>query len=71
MEALLGTESPWHSKHYFKLQRGPYIIASVLEESITDKDLTISGPVVDLFDSKLSVHDQFTLSPGNRRFSMT
>lgn len=66
MEALLGTESPWQSKHYFKLQRGPYIIASVLEESVTDEELTISGPVVDLFDSKLSVHDQITISPGKQ-----
>lgn len=66
MEALFGTEPPWHTKHYFKLQRGPYIIASVLEESVSDKDLTISGPVVDLFDSKLSVHDQISLSPGKQ-----
>ncbi|MGG3308237.1 hypothetical protein ABER23_12485 [Paenibacillus lautus] len=66
LEALHGAERPLNSKHYFKLKRGPYLIASVLEESITDEPLTISGPIVNLFDSKLSVLDQVTLSPGQQ-----
>jgi len=66
LEALHGAERPLNSKHYFKLKRGPYLIASVLEESITDEPLNISGPIVNLFDSKLSVLDQVTLSPGQQ-----
>ncbi|WP_098744563.1 hypothetical protein [Paenibacillus sp. EZ-K15] len=66
LEALHGTERPLNSKHYFKLKRGPYLIASVLEESITEEPLNISGPIVNLFDSKLSILDQVTLSPGQQ-----
>ena len=70
LEAHHGAERPWNPKHYFKLKRGPYLIVSVLEESISAEPLNISGPIVDLFDSKLSVLDQVTLSPGNKRSSM-
>ncbi|MDO3412429.1 hypothetical protein QWJ34_21875 [Saccharibacillus sp. CPCC 101409] len=62
-----GGETPqWNPKHYFKLQRGPYVIVSVLEESVSEEDVTVPGPVVDLFDSGLSVLREVALSTGKQ-----
>lgn len=56
----------WEARPYFQIRRGPYIIASALNESVSEEPLVISGPVVDLFDSKLSVLSQVVLKPGEQ-----
>ncbi|WP_127535809.1 hypothetical protein [Paenibacillus illinoisensis] len=56
----------WEPRPYFKMRRGPYIIVSTLNESVSEEPLVISGPVVDLFDSKLSVLSQVVLKPGEQ-----
>ncbi|WJH29556.1 hypothetical protein N6H13_01835 [Paenibacillus sp. CC-CFT742] len=56
----------WQPRPYFKIRRGPYIIASALNESVCEEFLVIPGPVVDLFDSKLSVLSQVVLKPGEQ-----
>lgn len=63
---LRGNDADWKPKHYYKLQRGPYVIASVLEESVSRKPLVIPGPLVDLFDPKLRVLEQAILEPGRQ-----
>ncbi|MFC4619746.1 hypothetical protein ACFO4N_13605 [Camelliibacillus cellulosilyticus] len=50
-------------KNYFVLQRGPYKIAAVLDESIHDEPLELSGPFVNLFDPRLEVVDKVVLNP--------
>ena len=56
----------WESRPFFKIRRGPYIIVSALDESVSEEPLVISGPVVDLFDSKLPVLRQVVLKPGEQ-----
>ncbi|WP_418041615.1 hypothetical protein [Paenibacillus xylanilyticus] len=56
----------WEPRPYFQIRRGPYIIVSALNESVSEEPLVISGPVVDLFDSKLSVLSQVVLKPGEQ-----
>lgn len=66
IKALHGSDLKWEPKHYFKSKRGPYIIASVLEESITDVPLVIPGPVVDMFDPALPIIHEVSLEPGKQ-----
>lgn len=68
MELLGAPDCTWQPKHYFRLRRGPYVIAAVLDESVADKRLEIQGPVVDLFDPALSVLREVRLAPGEQAF---
>ena len=49
-----------------KLRRGPYVIAAVLDESISDEPLRLAGHFVDLLDPQLTVHDEFAVAPGQQ-----
>ncbi|RAW12846.1 hypothetical protein DC345_21405 [Paenibacillus taichungensis] len=66
MEAVHGPDLQWESKPYFKIRRGPYLIVSVLDESVSEEAVVIPGPIVDLFDSNLSVLSQVALNPGEQ-----
>lgn len=50
-------------RNYFMIQRGPYRIAAVLDESLHDKPLVMNGHFVDLFDSQLQVKKQVVVHP--------
>ena len=56
------------TKNNFYLERGPYDIASVLEESVSDSPLVINGPVIDLFDPTLPVLTKKIVAPGTQTF---
>ncbi len=56
------------TKNYFYLERGPYIIASVIGESVSDSALVISKSVIDLFDPSLPVLAKKTVQPGEQTF---
>jgi hypothetical protein len=66
METLHGPGLQWKSKPYFKIRRGPYLIVSILDESVSEEQVVISGPMVNLFDSKLSVLSLVALKPGEQ-----
>jgi hypothetical protein len=53
-------------KNYFYLERGPYDIASVMEESVNDQPLHIKGPVIDMFDPLLPVLQEKIIYPGQQ-----
>ena len=56
-------------KNSFYLERGPYVVASVVDESEAGKaPLTIEGALIDLFDPTLPVLSQKTVSPGEQAF---
>lgn len=63
---LSGDGSDWKPKHYYKIRRGPYWVAAVLEESISSDPLVIRGPVVDVFDPQLGVLTEVRLNPGQQ-----
>lgn len=53
-------------KNYFYLERGPYDIASVMDESVTEEPLHIKGPVIDMFDPLLPVLQEKVINPGQQ-----
>jgi len=63
-----GSKSRMTTKNYLYLERGPYDIAAVMDESVSDKPLTIKGPVIDLFDPALPVLSQKIVQPGQQAF---
>ena len=53
-------------KNSFYVQRGPYDIVAVMDESISSDPYTITGPVIDLFDPQLPVLAKKTVAPGQQ-----
>ncbi|HEY6228875.1 MAG TPA: hypothetical protein VI282_17275, partial [Verrucomicrobiae bacterium] len=58
----------WKETNYLLLRRGPYVIASGLDESVEGPAKTIEGRFVNLFDSELQVHRRVTVGPASRIF---
>ncbi|MDD3778822.1 MAG: hypothetical protein PHX26_02060 [Proteiniphilum sp.] len=56
------------TKNSLYLERGPYIIASVMDESISNDPMTLKGVFVDLFDPTLPVLTEKSVSPGEQAF---
>lgn len=56
----------WRETNYLLLQRGPYVIAAGLDESIAGESKTVRGRFVNLFDPELRVIESVTLKPGAR-----
>ena len=54
------------AKNSLYLERGPYDIVSVMDESISSKSFTVEGPVIDLFDPQLPVLTQKIVKPGEQ-----
>ena len=57
---------PYRETNYLHLRRGPYVVASGLDESLPDAPRKLDGPFVDLFDAALPILDSVTLEPGRR-----
>ena len=58
----------WRETNYLQLRRGPYVIASGLDESIAAEAHELQGRFVNLFDAELRVQNDIKLSPGSRCF---
>jgi hypothetical protein len=55
-------------KNSLYLERGPYDIVSVMDESVDSKPYTVKGPVIDLFDPTLPVLAEKVVKPGEQAF---
>lgn len=55
-------------KNNFVVQRGAYVIAAVLDESISSKPVQIKGLYIDLFDKDLPVISQKKINPGEQAY---
>ncbi|QEC54187.1 hypothetical protein FRZ59_05785 [Anseongella ginsenosidimutans] len=55
-------------KNNFYLERGPYLVAAVMDEHQDKSSLTIEGPVIDLFDPELPVLAEKEVPPGTQTF---
>ncbi|MEJ7740296.1 MAG: hypothetical protein WKF97_22980 [Chitinophagaceae bacterium] len=53
-------------KNSLYVQRGPYDIVSVMDESISNDPYIINGPVIDLFDPALPVLTKKSVIPGQQ-----
>jgi hypothetical protein len=58
----------FEEKNSLRLERGPYVIAAVMEESVSDQPLKISGSFIDLFDPGLPVISEKIIVPGQQVF---
>ena len=56
------------TKNNLYLERGPYIIASVMDENISDEPMTLNGVFIDLFDPQLPVLQTKTIRPDEQTF---
>ncbi|TDS09780.1 hypothetical protein [Sphingobacterium paludis] len=55
-------------KNNFHLQRGPFELLAVLDESVNEDNYTINGMLIDLFDPKLPVYRTRSISPGEQAY---
>ena len=58
----------WRVTNYLLLRRGPYVIASGMDESIDGPPRELDGSFVSLFDPELRVQDKILVTPGSRQF---
>ena len=65
VEALYG---PLECKNHFELDRGPYKMAAVLDETASDEPYTLEGCFIDLFDPTLPVVARKVVEPGSQAF---
>lgn len=54
------------TQNYLRIQRGPYDIVSVFDESVDDSPLHVRGNFIDLFDPALPVVTERVLEPNER-----
>ena len=58
----------FETKNNLYLERGPYVIASVMDESVSGEPLTLKGIFIDLFDPELPVLKEKTIRPDEQAF---
>ncbi len=58
----------WRESNYLQLRRGPYVIASGLDESFDAPPHVLHARFVDLFDADLKVRNDISVIPGTRWF---
>jgi len=66
MEAVESAYGPLELKNHFVLDRGPYKLAAVLDEGVTDDPLHLTGSFIDLYDPNLPVYNEVTVRPGSQ-----
>ena len=60
---------PLNYKNHYYLERGPYVLASVVDENAVSNDpLVLNGSYIDLFDPTLPCLTQKTIKPGEQAF---
>ena len=55
-------------KNNFVLERGPFVIAAVLDESQSKSPLTLTGTFIDLFDPTLPILSTKTVQPNTQAY---
>ncbi|MBC7416554.1 MAG: hypothetical protein H7325_00170 [Pedobacter sp.] len=55
-------------KNNFVLNRGPFVIAAVIDEAIDKKPLTLNGSFIDLFDPNLPILNKKIIPIGNQGY---
>ncbi|MDR0710791.1 MAG: hypothetical protein LBF67_00390 [Prevotellaceae bacterium] len=67
-KAFEGTAGKLETKNSFYLERGAYVIAAVVDESVSGEPLTLKGTYIDLFDPELPVLQVKAVRPGEQAF---
>lgn len=58
----------WRETDYLLLRRGPYVVASGLDQSIATAPRRLHGNFINLFDASLYVQHDISIVPGSRWF---
>jgi len=61
---LLKEASEYKEQNYLMLRRGPYLIAAVMDESISKEPLLLKGSYIDIFDPELPIVESKLVNPG-------
>ena len=56
------------TKNSFLVERGVYTIAAVMDESVSNEPLTLSGLYIDLFDKDLPILTKKQIQPGEQGY---
>lgn len=64
--SAVGGKVPWRETNFLLLRRGPYVIASGLDESVEGSARELTGRFVNLFDPELKVQSKVTIAPASR-----
>jgi len=62
VKAIAAPDFAW--KNHFVMKRGPYLIAAVMEESVSDEALTMKGRFADMLSNHFELIDEKILNPG-------
>lgn len=62
------TKKPVETKNYFLVERGPYTVAAVLDESVSNEPFHLKGLYIDLFDKDLPVLTEKEIRPGEQSY---
>jgi hypothetical protein len=54
------------TQHYLRLRRGPFVMVSVLDESMSDEPFVLDGRFIDIFDPHLPFTTVRSLAPNER-----
>ena len=65
-ETATANKEKFDVKNNYYLERGPYIIASVLDESVSGEPLTLHGVFIDLFDPTLPILEEKVIHPNEQ-----
>ncbi|MDR1530881.1 MAG: hypothetical protein LBS62_01610 [Clostridiales bacterium] len=63
-EQLAAEGCGWTYKNYLRLRRGPYIIACVMEESVSEEPLVLKGSFADIYTPDFALITEKILRPG-------
>ena len=55
-------------KNYFSLERGPFDLVAVMDESVSKEPYRVKGCLIDLFNPELPVLSEKVVSPGEQAF---
>ena len=67
LKAVEDLYGPLSKKNHLKIERGPYLVAAVMDETSDLSPLTLEGKFIDLYDPLLPILDGATLPPGSRK----
>ena len=66
LAAVSGLYGRLETKNHFTLERGPYKLVAVLDESVSEEPFPLRGRFIDLYDPALPVCDGATVAPGSQ-----
>ena len=68
LDAVTQLAGPLKESNVLSLNRGPYLLRAVLDESVSPEPCVVEGTLIDLFDPALPVYTRREVAPGSQGF---